>query len=259
MKKIAGAIIALLALGAAAPARTEDAETPLLRLRSAADPADRARACAELASPPHRGTHTYEVLSAAMGRDLSERVRLAAAVAVISFPGGEPLKRAEAFLTSEPGAEVRRELLLALSTEPAHRDNPDATRLIASLLSDDPSSEVRGAAASALGARGDQVARGAAARAAQGDKDKSVREAASRALAALLAPPKAKPRPKPPQPPKPDAVFGRDPCPPPWGWCACGGAIRRPPKCLTPGECRSLQADMRRYDLACTWDGHTGD
>lgn len=248
------ALFLLAALLAAATASAADADTPFARLKSAPEPSARIGACAELARPPHRGTQAYQALHAAMGDDLSERVRLAAAVGAISYPGGRTLADIDAFLKSEPGAAVRRELLVALSSEAAHLDNPDATRIIAVSLAEDQSVEVRRDAAAALGVRGDRLALGALRRASEKDADKDVREAARRALILLSKPPKALPKPKLPDPPKPDAVFGVDPCPRPWGWCACAGAIALKPKCLTRPECGSLQAEMRHHDLECKWD-----
>ena len=247
-------LLLLAVMSMAAPARAEDAASPFARLKSAVESSERIRACAELASPPHRGPPAYQALNAAMNNDFSERVRLAAAVAAITYPGGQTLSHIDAFLKSEPGAAVRRELLTALSTEPAHFENPDATRIIAFSLTEDSSVEVRRGAAAALGARGDALALGAIAQASEKDADKGVREAAQRSRIILSKPPKPKPKPILPDPPKPDAVFGQDPCPRPWGWCSCAGAITLKPKCLTHDECRSLQSDMRQHNLICRWD-----
>ncbi len=223
--------------------------------------------CEEELQPPAgslaSGRTTEErlkALSQTMRRDLSQRARLGAALEVITMPGGEALGLAESFLKSEPGAEVRRELLLALSTASAHLDNPEATRVIAAMLSDDPSVEVRRAAATALGERRDPIARGEVQRAATSDEDKGVRAAAARALTLLLTPAKAKTKSKDqPKPPKADAVYGQDPCHFPWGWCACSGLVHIKPKCLTRDECDNLRSEMRRHDLSCTWSGGGGE
>ena len=251
----ARALLLLAVLIAGAPARAQDAASPFERLKSASEPYARVLACAELAQPPHRGPRALQALDEAMNRDLSERVRLAAAVAATTYPGGKTLGRIDSFLKSEPGAAVRRNLLVALSTEPVHFDNPDATRIIVASLAEDPSVEVRLAAAEVLGERGDTVALGAIERASQKDADAGVREAARRSLLILSRPPKPRPKPKPPTLPKPDAVFGKDPCPRPWGWCACAGPFTAKPKCLTPAECRSRQIEARNYSLDCKWDG----
>ena len=248
-------LLLLAALIAASPVRAEDAASPFERLKSASEPSVRALACAELAQPPHRGPSALLALDEAMNRDLSERVRLAAAVAAITYPGGKTLGRIDSFLKSEPGAAVRRNLIVALSTEPAHAANPDASRIIAASLTDDPSVEVRLAAAEVLGERADVVALGAVGRASERDADKAVREAARRSMLILSRPPKPRPKPKLPDPPKPDAVFGKDPCPRPWGWCACAGPFTAKSKCLTPAECRSRQIEARNYNLDCKWDG----
>lgn len=250
-------LLAAALLASRAPA--EDAASPFERLKAAQETADRIAAAAELARPPHRGPAAYRALGEAMNRDLSERVRLAAAVAALTYPGGGTLELIGSFLKTEPGSAVRRELLVALSTEPAHFENPDATRLLISALADDPSVEVRRGAAEALGGRGDALALGAAGRAAEKDESKDVRAAARAAMLILAKPPKPRPKPKLPDPPKPDAVFGVDPCPRPWGWCSCAGAVKLKPKCLTRPECRSLQNEMRNHGLACNWDGRSED
>lgn len=247
------------ALLAAGPARAEEAGSPFSRLAASPEASERILACGELAKPPHRGNRAYLALVEAMKRDLSERVRLAAAVAVVSYPGGQTLTDIDAFLKTEPGAAVRVELLVALSTETLHFGNPDATRIIASALSDDPSSDVRFKAATLLGARGDVLALGAVGRAAGKDENKGVREAARRAMITLSKPPKPKPKAKLPDAPKLTAKFGVDPCPRPWGWCKCEGAITLKPKCLTQDECRNLKAEMSRHSLLCKWDGLTED
>jgi len=250
----ARALLLLAALLAAAPARAEAPESVYERLKSSAEPEDRIRACVELSSAAYRGPRAYRALAAAMDRDLSERVRRAAAVAALAYPGGQTLALIDSFLKAERGASVRSAVLVALSTEAAHFENPDATRIIVYSLAEDPSPEVRLAAAAALEARGDVLALGAVGRASGKDPDQGVRAAARRAMIVLSRPPKPKPKPKPQAPPEPDAVFGKDPCPRPWGWCACSGAIKLKPKCLTRDECRSLQSEMRRHGLSCEWD-----
>jgi hypothetical protein len=254
---MARTLLLLAVLIAAASGRSEEAVSPFERLKSADEPYARVLACAELAQPPHRGPRALQALDEAMNRDLSERVRLAAAIAATTYPGGKTLGRIDSFLKSEPGAAVRRNLLVALSTEPVHFDNPDATRIIATLLAEDPSVEVRLAAAQVLGERGDTVALGAIERASTKDSDMGVREAARRSLLILSKPPKPRPKPKLPDPPKPDAVFGKDPCPRPWGWCTCAGAFTAKPKCMTPEECRYRQGEARNYNLDCKWDGQS--
>lgn len=200
------------------------------------------------------GAATFESLVETAGHDLTPRVRLDAAIGALAFSGGKTMEFADGFVKSEPGWEVRREFLLALATAPAHAANPDATRLLASALAEDPSPEVRRAAAQALAVRGDRVAIGAVRRASASDADKETRQAAARAMIALSAPPKAKPR-KALPPVKEDAVKGKDACPFPGGWCECAGAIKRPAKCLALSDCRELQAQMRHHDLTCTWSG----
>lgn len=240
-------------------ANAQDAVSPYTQLQSALEPAERIRACAELAQPPQRSQRAYQALLVAMNNDLSERVRLAAAVAVITYPGGATLSQIDSFLKTEPGAAVRRELLVALSTEPAHFANPDATRIIVYSLTEDQSVEVRIGAAEALGLRGDALSLGAVGRASEKDKNKGVREAARRSMIILSKPPKPKPKPKLPDPPKADAVFGKDSCPRPWGWCRCAGAVTIKPQCLTSAECRTRNIELRRNGLECRWDGHSED
>ncbi len=249
----------LVALLASASAAADDPASAFTRLRAAEDPADRIRACAELSTGALRGPRAYDALVNSMSRDLSDRVRLAAAAAALTYPGGGTLDDLSRFLKTEPGAEVRRDLITTLSTAPAHRDNPDATRVILAALVEDASPEVRLAAAAALGARGDALALGGVGRASEKDESKAVRAAARRAMLILAKPPKRKPAPQPPKPPKADAAFGIDPCPQPWGWCVCSGAIKLKPRCLTHDECRTLHGEMRRRDLACSWDGRSED
>ncbi len=192
-----------------------------------------------------------------MERDLSDVVRLAAAKAVATWPGGEPLERLDKFLKTEASASSRRDLVLALSTEPAHASNPDATRILAALLLDDPNPAVRRGAAVALALRRDLTAIGAARKAATADPDKDVRSVAAKAVAVLEKPPKAKAKKKAPPPPKEDAVKGKDKCSPPYGWCECGyPVIKTAPKCLTREDCRHLYVNSyRRNNLSCDWDG----
>jgi len=254
------AILLLLSLLPLSPARAASAEvssedSALERLRSEDIPT-RERACAELAREPRRGPRVYPALSAAMDRDLSERVRLAAAVALITFPGDDALKRAQAFFQSEPGAQNRVAFTVALSTEPSRLQDSGVTDLIAAMLSDDPSPEVRRAAARGLMRRGDPRALAAARRALENDADKSVRDAAREAIRTLSAPrPVYKNQAWKPKPPKPDAVKGTDPCPDPWAWCECNGPIKRPPKCLTHEDCRIEVDTLIQLGMPCTWSG----
>jgi HEAT repeat protein len=249
------ALLLSLALLSAAPARAGSAEDASLERLHAEDPAARERACVDLASATPRGARVYPALALAMDRDLSERVRLAAAKGVITFPGNEALKRAQGFLQAEPGPRNRAELTLALSTEPAHLEDSGATDLISSMLSEDPSPDVRRAAVLGLARRGDQRGLGALRRAAEKDPDKTVRDAARQALAALSAPRPPPSKPAPPKPPKPDAVKGRDACPAPWGWCECDGPIKREPKCLTRGDCRIEVDTVIQLGMPCMWNG----
>lgn len=251
--------LALAALFAPSPARADEKtpEDALIERLQGGDPADRERACAELAVLPKRTDKAFSTLSWVMTRDLSDRVRLAAAKAVISFEGDESLRKANLFLQSEPGTRTRSEFMLALSTELAHAGNSDVTRAIAGFLADDPSPEVRIAAAQALALRGDSVGLPPALRALEHDPDKSVREAAGETVRILSAPPKvaAKPKKAKPAEPKPDAVKGQDPCPPPYAWCECTGIIRRAPKCLTRSECHAMYNHVLGIGLSCTWSG----
>ncbi|MDX6770389.1 MAG: HEAT repeat domain-containing protein [Elusimicrobiota bacterium] len=250
-----GALVALmLACAAAADDGVADA---LVKLRAEPEAPARVALVEALNKPPLRGPRAYSGLVETMERDLSDTVRLAAAKAVATWPGGEPLERLEKYLKTETGAMSRRDLVLALSTEPAHAMNPDATRLLASLLLDDPSPAVRRGAAVALALRRDITAIGTARKAAAADPDKEVRAVAAKAVAVLEKPPKAKAKKAAPPPPKEDAVKGKDPCRPPYGWCECGyPIIKTAPKCLTREDCRHLYINSyRRNNLSCDWDG----
>jgi hypothetical protein len=187
---------------------------------------------AALLAPAWAGAaEPYEALAKTMKSDLSERVRLAAAIAALAYPGGRALADADEFLKAEPGPGVRGEFLAALSTAPAHLMDPEPTRMLAAAAADDPSAEVRSAAARALGVR--------------------------KALQ-LSSRPKPKPRPKVARP-KEDAVMGQDPCPAPWGWCACAGVVTLKPRCLTRDECRGVQSEMTAHGLVCKWDGRVDE
>lgn len=249
-------LLALL-LAASAAAAEPDIESTLSKLRDEPEAAARVELVRALSAPPLRGPRAYQALAETMERDLSDAVRLAAAKAVATWPGGEPLERLDRFLKTENGPVTRRELVLALSTEPAHADNPDATRLLASLLLDDPVPAVRRGAAVALALRRDITAVGAARKAAASDPDKDVRAVAAKAVAVLEKPRPAKPKPKAAPAPKEDAVKGKDRCAPPYGWCECGyPVIKTPPKCLTKEDCIHLYRNSyRRNNLSCDWDG----
>lgn len=251
-----GVLLALLLAPAAFAAET-DVSDALMKLRAEPEAAARIELVRALSMPPLRGPRAYEALLETMERDLSDSVRLAAAKGVATWPGGGPLERLDNFMKAESGAMTRRDLVLALSTEPAHRDNPDATRLLANLLLDDPAPAVRRGAAVGLALRGDISALGAARKAASSDPDKDVRAIAAKAVAVMERPPKAKAAKKAPPPPKPGAVKGVDKCSPPYGWCECGyPVIKTPAKCLTREDCRHLFINSyRRNNLSCDWDG----
>lgn len=251
-----GALLALL-LSAGSAAADPDAGEAAARLREEPEPAVRVELAQRLGRPPLRGPRAYAALAEAMERDLSDAVRLAAAGQVATWPGGEPLERVERFLKSESSPASRRALALALSTEPAHAGNPDATRLLAALLLEDDSPAVRRAAAEGLALRGDITGVGAARKSAGADPDKEVRASAARAVAVMLKPRKPAAAKKEPERPKENAVKGKDPCRPPYGWCECGYPIlKSAPRCLTKPECARLYKDSyRRNDLSCDWDG----
>lgn len=251
-----GVLLALL-LAPAAFAADDDLSAVLVGLRAEPEPAARVLLVRKLNAPPLRGPRAYETLVETMERDLSDAVRLEAAKAVATWPGGEPLERLDKFMKAESGAMSRRDLALFLSTEPAHAGNPDATRLLANLLLDDPAPAVRRGAAVALALRGDASVVGIARKAAASDPDKDVRSVAAKAVAVMTRPPKAKSKKKAPPPPKTDAVKGKDKCSPPYGWCECGfPVIKTPPKCLTREDCRHLFINSyRRNNLSCDWDG----
>ncbi|MFI5360840.1 MAG: HEAT repeat domain-containing protein [Elusimicrobiota bacterium] len=250
-------LLLLAALSMAVFARAAAPENPAIDRLQSDDAAVRERACVELASTTARGPHVYAALALAMDRDLSDRVRLAAAKAVLTFPGDDAIKRAQAFLQSEPGSENRIALTAALSVEPAHLQDGSVTDFISGRLTDDPSPEVRRTIPADLARRGDPEGLPAVRRAAQNDPDKLVREAAGRAIRILSAPRPAPPKPKvwKPQPPKADAVKGKDPCPAPWAWCACDGPIKRAPKCMTHAECRVSVDTLIQLGMPCTWSG----
>ena len=239
------------------PARAAAAEDSALERIHSEEAASRERACAELARAPARGPRVYPALVYAMDQDLSERVRLAAAEALITFPGDDALKSAQRFLQSEPGEQNRIALTVALSTEPSRIDDAGVTDLISTMLFDDPNAEERRAAALGLARRGDAKALPALRRAAAGDADKRVREAARQAVQFLSRhrPPSPKPAAPKAKSPAPGAVKGKDSCPEPWAWCECDGPIKRPPKCLKHAECRIEIDTLIQLGMPCTWNG----
>ncbi|MEK7383676.1 MAG: HEAT repeat domain-containing protein [Elusimicrobiota bacterium] len=247
----------LFALLLTAPGARADpeADTVYARLRDPS-PAVRALVCAELSSGTLRGPRAEEALSAALERDLSDQVRLAAGKALATYLGSGPLSQLERSFKSEPGPDLRRDLALALSTEPARRDDPESTRILAETLAGDPSPAVRLAISAALGSRGDPRALPAVRTAATEDSDKEVRQAAAQAAALLARPRPAPPRPAPRPEPKPDAVKGKDSCLPPWGWCERNKAFQTVPRCLTKPECRDRCRNLPWIGGSpCTWDG----
>ena len=250
------AFLVTMALLAAIPARAATAEDAALERLHSQDPAARERACAELAHAPQRGPRVYPALFFAMDRDLSERVRLAAAEALITFPGDEAARRVQSFLQTEPGAQTRADLIVALSTDSSRLEDSTITDLISQTLSNDPSPEARRSAALGLANRHDSRALPAVRRAAENDADKSVRDAARRAARVLSAPRRVQAKPAYQKPtPKADAIKGQDPCPEPWAWCECDGPIKRPPKCMRRNECRVELDTMIQLGMPCTWSG----
>jgi hypothetical protein len=250
------ALLVFASLLAVSPARAATAEDSALANLHSEDLAARERACAELAREPQHGPRVYSALAAVMDRDLSERVRLAAAEALITFPGDDALTHAKVFLQTEPGSQSRVAFTAALSTEPSRLEDSGVTDLISAMLSDDPSPDERQAAALGLARRRDPRALPAVRRAAEKDADKSVREAARQAARVLSAPHAlTKSTPWKPKPPKPDAVKGTDPCPDPWAWCECDGPIKRPPVCLKHDDCRIEVDTMIQLGMPCTWSG----
>lgn len=249
-------LLLLAALLAAGSARAASPEEALLASLRSEDASVREQACAALGRASQRGPRVYPALALLMDRDLSDRVRLAAAEAVITYPGDDPLAKARAFLGSEPGDQARIAFTLDLSTEPAHLQDAGATELIGAILSDDPGSNVRLAAAGALGRRGDPRALPALKRASLNDGEKQVRAAAKQAALALLAP-RAAPKSARPskRTPKPGAVKGKDSCPEPWGWCECNGPIKRAAKCLERADCRVEIDTMLQLGMPCLWNG----
>lgn len=247
---------ALLAALAVAALAQEGVEEALAKLRAEPEPPARVELVKALNAPPLRGARAYQAIAETAESDLSNVVRLAAIRAIATWPGGEPLERLERYLKNESDVMGRRELLLVLSTEPAHASNPDATRVIANALLEDASPAVRRGAAVALALRGDFAGIAAARKAAASDPDKEVRSVAAKAVAVLERPRAEKARKKAPPPPKSDAVKGRDKCLPPYGWCECGyPIIKTRPKCLTREECVDLfNNHYRRNNLSCNWD-----
>jgi len=243
--------LALCALLAALPARAEPAApSAYVRLRDSDDDV-RAAAAAELARDPQRGPRARAALTDALD-DPSDRVRLTAAKALATYAEPGVLDALERLMKSEPSYEFRRDLAVALSTEPAHRKDPETTALLTWVLSDDPDALVRRAVAESLGARGDADALVAEKHAAAYDPDKLVRRAASAAVQVLAVTPKALA--KKIEAPAADAL---EHCHPPYGICRCDGVVARAPACLLKVECQSRYREfLGNAAFACTWDGY---
>jgi HEAT repeat protein len=245
--------LAAVFLAAALGARAADGPSAFTRLHDDADDV-RAAACAELARPPARGPRAYAALLDSFD-DPSDLVRLSAAKAAATYEDGGVIPRIEQLFKNEPGANFRRELAVAFSTEPAHLHDPDATRVLTVVLAEDPSANVRRAVAVSLGLRHDVTALGATRQAALKDSDRLVRRAAQD-TADILGRPIPRPKPKPVESPKEDGVKGKDSCPRPWSWCECKGIVSTKPVCLTRPECRDRYhsfADNPAF--GCLWDG----
>lgn len=253
----AALLAALLLAAGAARAAEEPVQDAFFLLRTSSEPAARAAACAELSTAPYRGPEAERALALVMTADLSDVVRLAAAKSRARYFDSEAAPALAAFFAKEPSDAARADMALTLSTEPAQRLSPEATRVLADLMTADAAPAVRRAAVAALLNRDDPRVLPWLNAAAKTDADASVRAAAEAAAKTVASrPPPPKPKKAAVKEPDPDGVKGKDPCPLPWAWCDCGGAIPTRSHCIRREECQRKYLDSYKpLGLTCSWSG----
>ncbi len=241
---------------AAAPSPSPSAAA--LSARYEREPSARARLelVRQLAQPPLRTDAARLLLSRAAQSDLSDQVRAAASIALLSFRNERAYDAVGQALAAEQGEGVRLAVCKALAKD----SDPDAavTDALASLLSTDASPAVRLQAALGLAARGDRAALPVLNQAALHDADRAVRKAARQAFARLFAPP-VKPAPKrKPKPVERVDETGHLHCGDRAGVCQCtDGVIAPRPHCLSFEDCRHLYETTYQNEggFSCSWDG----
>ncbi len=204
----------------------------------------------------------YPALSAAMSNDFDPKVRREAAVFVAGQPGGEALSRLEKFLFEEVWEAGRLAACAALSTAPARVGDPEAARVLARVLLEDPSLPMREQALRGLAFVKDRRVTPALAQAAAGEKDGDLRkdiEALLRELSKQTsrpASPASKPRKESEASPAPRAT-AKEECGEGKGWCRCStGQLEGARRCMSKDDCQGLYEDSyAELGGACRFNG----
>ena len=227
-------------------------------LHGAEDSSVRLEAVHTLSMPAYKGSLAFKTLAWAMQNDLSNKVRQAAAIALMNYEGGDTLPLLDKFLEEEIGDDVRRSVCAALATAPAYGSNRTATTLLAERLLEDSSPAVRLAIIEKLLARQDTAALDGLKHASKEDEDERVRAAALAAWKKLSTPPEiAAVKPPKPEPPPYGAVKGVDHCPLNFGWCECSRPpLKIRPRCVSREDCEHVFFNSyKRQGFFCSWNG----
>ncbi len=205
---------------------------------------------------------SYPALSAAMSNDFDPKVRREAAVFVAGRPGGEALSRLEKYLFEEVWEAGRLAACAALSTAPARGGDPEAARLLARLLLEDPSLAMREVALRGLAFVKDRRVIPALAQAAAAEKEGGLRRDIE-ALLRELSKQTSRPASSPPKPrreqeasPAPRAPAKED-CGEGKGWCQCStGQLEGARRCMSRDDCQGLYEDSyAELGGACRFNG----
>ena len=150
---------------------------------------------------------------------------------------------------------VREEVCTELAKAQAYRDDPGVSRILGSLLTDDPARKVRLAAIQGMELRGDRRVLRILKKVSKKEKDERVRTEARRVYRRLSKIPK-KPK-KPKRKPKKGEIKGVDECSNGYGWCECRrGPLKPSPRCVSRDGCIELyDTNYHRLGYRCTWDG----
>ena len=192
---------------------------------------------------------SYPALSAAMFNDFDPKVRREAAVFVAGRPGGEALSRVEKYLFEEVWEAGRLAACAAFSTAAAHAGDPEAARMLARVLLEDPSLRMREQALRGLAFVKDRRVTPALAQAAAGEKDGGLRRDIE-SLLRELSKQTSRPAPSSPKPRKDQEAFPaprspvKEDCGEGKGWCRCStGQLEGARRCVSKDDCQGLYED----------------
>jgi len=229
------------------------------RFKDEKDPLKRLEVLQQLSIQKNHSEAGRLLLTHALSEDYSDKVRTAAGAALLSYDGEQPVRALEAALGTEQGEGVRLGLCAALSSATVRPDDALVAEALSQLLTQDANASVRLCAVKGLDARGDRRALAALNAAASHDESPAVRKEAKKAFAALFAPPKAKPAPKPKARPLETVdETGHLHCGADAGVCQCtNGVITPRAHCLLLEDCRHLYETSYQNEgnFECTWDG----